>query len=259
MNFTSDYFSNAQKVIMGVIKDVRPELLANFGKIDTQTKEDKSIVTNLDKDIEIKLKKALNSFDSSVGLMGEEFGHEGSDKSYWLIDPIDGTEQFVRGLPGCRNILTFVDSDEAQFALIYRFSTDDLFIAQKDKPSTKNGKPVKLSERSLDRAWLEFSVNMQLEDGYKLYQKIRPAIAGITVHRDFLEIVEGKLEGMIVYKSAGSVWDYAPRALLIEGAGGRVTNVRSNRYDINERSMIAVTPHIYDPLEALAKEALLDA
>lgn len=255
MNFTEQYFANAQNIIMDVLHKVRPELMAAYGKVAEELKADKSVVTALDKSLEIKLKDALRKFDSAIGFWGEEHGREGNENSFWLIDPIDGTEHFIRGTTG-RNILTFIDGGEPLFALVYRFPTDDLFIAQKGQPTLKNGQPVKLSARPLSRAWLEFSVNMREADGYEIYKNLRPKIAGITVHRDFLEILEGGLEGYVVYKSGGQEWDYAPRALLIEGAGGRVTNVGSDSYDYRDKSLIATTPLIYDQVKRLVEEAL---
>lgn len=256
MNPTSDYFKGAQQAIMKLLTQVRPELLEHHGKIGYQTKDDQSIVTHLDKELELKIKDTLSSYDPAIGFWGEEHGKEGSSKSYWLIDPIDGTEAFVRGLSGCRNILTFVDNEQPLFALAYRFTTDDLFIAEKGRPTTKNGRPVKLSERSLERSWIEFSVNMQRPDGYKMYQNLRPKIAGITVHRDFLEMLEGGVEGLVVYKSAGEEWDYAPRALLIEGAGGRVSNIGSSEYDFHNKDLVATTSVIFDEVVGLLDKAL---
>ncbi|HET9850603.1 MAG TPA: inositol monophosphatase family protein [Candidatus Saccharimonadales bacterium] len=259
MNYTSGWFESAQKVIMGVLAEARPELLKFHGNITHELKADRSIVTRLDKELEIKIKDALKKYDGGVGFLGEEYGREGNEKSYWLVDPIDGTEHFTRGLPGARNLLTFIDKNQPQYALAYRFPTDDLFTAIAGRGTTKNGQKVTLSQRPLDRAWLEFSVNMRLSDGYAIYQKLRPKIAGITIHRDFLEILEGALEGIVVYKSAGQVWDYAPRALLIKEAGGKVTNFGKPDYDINDLSLVAVAPSIYEDLVSLLETVKVEA
>ncbi|OGL26076.1 hypothetical protein A3E49_02710 [Candidatus Saccharibacteria bacterium RIFCSPHIGHO2_12_FULL_49_19] len=256
MTFTSDYFRGAQKIIMDLLQEVRPEILRYHGKVEFETKSDKSIVTHLDKELELKLKDVLSAYDSKVGFWGEEHGKEGSAKSYWLIDPIDGTEALVRGLPGVRNILTFIDNDQPVYALAYRLTTDDLFIAERGMPTTKNGKVVKLSDRPLHRSWLEFSVNMRLPAGYVMYQKLRPRVAGITVHRDFLEILEGSLEGLVVYKSPGKEWDYAPRALMIEGAGGAAANIGSDHYDFHNTDLLATSPVVFDEVHKLLSEAV---
>jgi inositol-phosphate phosphatase/L-galactose 1-phosphate phosphatase/histidinol-phosphatase len=256
MNFTEQYFRDAEKILIDLFTDIRPELMKFHGNVLFETKEDKSIVTHLDKELEVKIKDILRNYDSSVGFWGEEHGKEGNQKSFWLIDPIDGTESLVRGLSGCRHLVTFIDNNQPQYALAFRFTTEDLFTAIKGKTTEKNGQPVRLSNRPIDRSWVEFSVNMQLPDGYDIYKAVRPKLAGITVHRDFLEILEAGIEGIIVYKSAGQEWDYAPRALLIEGAGGHVANIGKEGYDFRDKSLLAATPEVFEALVEVIDKAI---
>ena len=248
MKFDQQYFEQAEKIIIDTINAYKPELMANFGLVKAEFKADKSVVTSLDKALEQKLKAALSKFDSSVGFLGEEYGQEGNTSSYWLIDPIDGTESFIRGLPSCRNILTFVDNGQVQYALANRFVTDDLFTAVRGQGTKKNGRPTRVNDQPLSRAWIEFSVRMLEPDGYEMYQKLKPRIASITVHQDFLRILDGSIEGIIVYKSGGQIWDYAPRAFLISEAGGRVVNIGQTTYDIHNFNMIATNAVIFDEI-----------
>lgn len=256
MKFDNQYFQAAQDIILDVLRANREELLLYHGVINHETKSDNSVVTNMDKKLEVAIKDALRKYDAGVGFLGEEHGQEGDTHSFWLIDPIDGTESYIRGLSGCRNILTFVDGNEPIYALVNRFTTNDLFIAQRGHPTTKNGVPVTLSTRPLNRAWLEFSVDICDAKGYKIYQSIKPRVASLTLHHDFLEILEGAIEGIVVYHSGGDVWDYAPRALLVEGAGGRVTNIGSDKYDYKNKSLLATSPEIFDEITVLLSRAV---
>lgn len=256
MKFNDQYFAGAQKVIMGVLASARAQLMSEHGQIGFSLKADASVVTELDQELEHKLRDALQTFDSGVGFWGEEHGRRGNEESFWLVDPIDGTESFIRGLAGCRNMATFVSGGKAQYALIYRFTTDDLFVAMRGRGTTLNGHKTSVNKTDLKRSWLEFSVNLLQDDGYKIFQSLRPQIGGITVRHDFLEVVEGSLEGLIVYKSGGDVWDYAPRALLIEEAGGRVANVGKNTYDLFNRDFIATNAVIFEDVQKLLSEAI---
>lgn len=256
MKFTEQYFNDARDVIMGVIAGYKDELAAVHGRIDESLKPDNSVVTKLDKELEIKFKEALSKFDSSVGFWGEEHGQEGNEKTMWLIDPIDGTESFIRGLPACRNILTFVHDGQIEFALANRFTTNDLYTVIKGRPTLKNGQPVKLSSRSLNRAWLEFSINLLDPRGYEIYKNLKPQIATEVNEYDFLDVLDGRIEGLIVYKSLGNVWDYAPRAALINGAGGKVVNIGSDSYDFRKLDLIAVVPQIFDQVKETVEASL---
>lgn len=254
MNFTRQYFEDAQKVIIGVLDKSRPGLLENAGRISHEMKADNSIVTKLDKELEIKLKEALSKFDSTVGFWGEEHGREGSEKNYWLIDPIDGTEAFVRGLDSPRSVLSFVSNDEVEYSLAHRFITDDLYTAVTGSGTHKNGKRIKLSDRPLSRAWLEFSVKMLDPKGYAIYLELRPKIAGITNQLDFLEVLDGAVDGIVVYKSAGQIWDYAPRAHMIKEAGGRVANVGKSTYNIHDLDLVATNSIIFDEIHKILSD-----
>lgn len=239
---------------MGVLNSSRPELVSSSGRISHEMKDDKSIVTKLDKDLELKLKGALSHFDPSVGYWGEEHGKEGSEENFWLIDPIDGTEAFVRGLDSPRSVLSFVSNNQVEYSLAHRFMTNDLYTAMTGFGTHKNGKTIKLSDRSLGRAWIEFSVRLLDPKGYAMYQQLRPRISGITAHLEFLEVLDGAVDGIAVYKSQGQIWDYAPRAHLIKEAGGKVANIGKHTYDINDLDFVATNSVIFDEVHKILSD-----
>lgn len=251
MSFTKQYFKDAEGVVMGVLQAYKPELMKHYGKVETELKADTSIVTHLDKELELKIKAALNKFDAGVGTWGEEFGQEGDKKNYWLIDPIDMTEHFVRGDPDSRNLVTLIENDQPVLALAYVFAKDELYRAARGEGTTKNDRRLKMSDRPLERAWLEFSVNMMDPTGYKIYKTLRPHVAGLPQRYHFFDILEGVLDGLVVYKSRGAIWDYAPRALLIQEAGGRVANFDSDDYQIEDVHLIATNPVIFEDVRKI--------
>ncbi len=249
MKFTDDYFKTAEKVVFEVLTAWRPRLMEAHGKASYTLKSDASVVSEYDKALELELKAVLTKFDSGVGLVGEEDGRSGNSSTYWLIDPIDGTESFLRGMPGCRNMLTFVDGGRPEFALVYRFPSDDLFIARHGQGAFKNGQRLAVSQRTLDRSWVEISMNLLDQHAFEMFKKFRPQIAGLSIARDFLLVAEGILDGYILYGTGGGEWDFAPRALLIQEAGGRVANVGSPAYDLKITNMVASNAIIFDELQ----------
>jgi fructose-1,6-bisphosphatase/inositol monophosphatase family enzyme len=112
MEFTNDFFIQAQGVIERVFREFRQELLDASGSVASEAKADKTLVTHLDKKIESELKAALQAFHAAekldIGIEGEEFGAEGSRSTFWLIDPIDGTDAFIRGTSYFRNMATLI-------------------------------------------------------------------------------------------------------------------------------------------------------
>ena|SRR5438309_8433747 len=255
MDYTNDFFIQAQGVIERVFRSNRPAILAAHGKIEAEIKGDNTPVTQLDKDIEEELRAALLKFDSSIGLEGEEFGIEGSRETYWLIDPIDGTESFIRGLPFVRNMATLIDNGEPIFTVIYQPTMDQLFVAAKGEGTYKNGQKMQMVERPLKRSMVELHVPISKNGVAKMVAELQKSIFGYRIS-DFCYVAEGKVDALLVYGGGGGPWDYAPRALIIREAGGTVTNVGSDNYDFKINNMIASHPSIHDELQKIVTGAL---
>lgn len=256
MSFTSDFFVQAQAIIEGVFRSYREELISKSGNIETTLKADKTVVTELDKTIEKELRTKLLKFDDSIGLEGEELGIEGSRQTYWLLDPIDGTDSFVRGIPIYRNVATLINDGQAVFALVYRPATDELFVAADGEGTSKNGVPVHISMRPLKRSTLDIMGKLDDPDIQAAIRAIQPKSDGIRRTSDFLPVVEGKLDGQLSLNTHAGPWDFAPRALLIKEAGGRVANIGSSKYDFKINNFLATNPIIFDEVMELVVNAI---
>jgi len=246
MTFTADFYDQAQKAIMDTLQAVRPSLLESFGKDEYTFKSDQTVVTLLDKSIEHKLREELTKFDSSIGFCGEEMGNEGNDKTFWLIDPIDGTESFIRGIDIPRNMLTLIDGDKPVMTIVYKFITDELYTARAGQGAFCNGNPIHVSNRPIKRAWIEIGMKVSDPEVMDKFVKLSEHIEGYTMIRDFPFVATGKIDGYVGYKSGGGDWDYAPRALLVQEAGGRVANIGSDTYDYRNHNFLAANPVIFD-------------
>jgi len=246
-----EYFDKAEEAIMATLRAVQPKLMKAFGNVSYDSKSDTTPVTEFDKEVEVLLKDALKKVDSEAGFLGEEFGAEGSKENYWVIDPIDGTESFIRGLPTCRNQLAYISNNEVIYALVYRFPTDDLYTAHKGRGAFKNGKRINISKKPLQKCWLEMSLNLLDPESYDMFKRVRPEIAGMMVTRDYLLSIEGIVDGSICYGHEGGPWDFAPRILLAKEAGARVANVGKETCDFNERNLVYIHPDNFEELQKL--------
>lgn len=256
MQPTADFFVAAQACIEQVVRDYRPTILKAHGQIDPAIKPDATPVTEFDRQLEQQLRDALTNFDSSIGFEGEELGKSGNEETFWLIDPIDGTESFVRGLPFVRNIVTLIHDKQPVFTLVYRPITDELLIATKDGGAFNNGNPIHVSNRPLDRAWLDLSIPLLDNSAISLVQSIRPHINGFRTIGEFTYVAQGQLDGQLLYKAGGGPWDYAPRALLAIEAGGKVTNIGSDSYDFRNNDTLIANPVIFDDLMKLITKTI---
>ncbi len=248
---TDDFLDQAEKIIIQVLQAYKPELMAAYGKAEFETKADATVVTHLDKELEEKLRTALRGLDAGIGLLGEELGQEGSTDTYWTLDPIDGTEQFIRGLPTCKNLLSLVQNGQPVWAMMHMFARDEMWIARKGQGTFCNDKKVQMRYRPLERSWLDMSVNLFNPENIKKILNVRPHIAGYTIMRDSTLVIAGKIDGVLALDIKGGPWDYAPRQLLMTEAGAKIANIGSETYDFNNLSYLVSHPRNFDQLMAL--------
>jgi myo-inositol-1(or 4)-monophosphatase len=254
MKPTQEYLDQAEKLLMEVFHGYRPKLIDSFGSIQHSLKADHSVVTKLDVELETKIREALADFDPGVGVEGEELGKTGSRSTFWLVDPIDGTESFIRGLPLPRNIVTLIDDGEPVYALIYRFITDEKFTAIKNQGAKKNDQPLHVSNRPLDRAWINYSTALDDPKHLKKFLAVKKHVHELVNMKEFVNLATGAIEGVIWDNSAGGVWDYAPRGLLFKEAGAQVSNAGSEDFNYLDKTIIAAGPTIYPRLKQIYEE-----
>lgn len=256
--FTVDYCSSAIKVIQNVLDDVKPELMENYGQIGHDVKHDNTVVTRLDHEIEEKLKIALSKFDDTIPFVGEEGGLNLDSDTFWLVDPIDGTEHFVRGLPFCSNMVTLVVNYKPVLAIINMFTTDQLYTAIENKGAFCNGQRLRVSDVPMSRAILEFETNTVIPECLEKWIEVRKEIYGyvnfLSSGSGYSTTANGKIEGRIVMNGWGYPWDYAPGALMVSEAGGKVANIGSDNYDIRNLNLIAATPVVFDRLQEIVSK-----
>lgn len=134
------------QLVIDTFRSFRDTLIDAHGNIGHTHKSDYSQVTVLDIAVETDLKNKLSVAYPKIGFYGEETGQSGNSNTYWLVDPIDGTSSFVRGLPFCTNMAALIDDGEAIASVIYNFLTDDLYTANIGSGAFKNGERLQVNE-----------------------------------------------------------------------------------------------------------------
>ncbi len=245
---SKQFLDQAEKAITDALQAVRPELMASYGKVEFETKYDQTVVTHLDKSVEERLRETLRSLDPAIGIEGEEYGIEGNRDTYWLVDPIDGTEQFVRGIPSCKNLLALIDNGEIIWGLMYMFAKDEMWLARKGGGTTCNSELITMKHRPLNRCWLETSIDVHKPENLEAMKRARQKINGFTIMRDPGYVAAGKVDGILSLGAEGKVWDYAPRSILYTEAGARIANIGSKTYDFNNNDFLVAHADNFDEL-----------
>lgn len=216
-------------------------LLVNFGHISGyEIKESQSsIVTKADIDSEKAIIQMIQQKFPAHNTLGEETGFQNRGSEFtWVIDPLDGTSNFAAGIPWFGVIICLLKNSVPVLAGCYLPVQDLLYVAEKGKGATCNGKKIAVSEEpTLKNVLLAYSLDYSEEKRKtdqetkligRLVRNIRNLRSTNSVI-DFCYTAEGKLGGCM--NQTTKIWDIAGPALLIEEAGGKVTDINGNSFD----------------------------
>jgi myo-inositol-1(or 4)-monophosphatase len=247
----------ALQVAIDAAKEAGIELIKHYGRIESEVKSDSGnqagdVVTKLDRQTERFLSDQFKKFDPKIGFRGEEFGVENHADTTWLVDPIDGTSHFVRGIPFCTTMIALVRNGEVVMSVINDFVRDEVYWAVKGKGAFKDGNRIHVSNRPLKQAVLSFETRLENPENMEAYLKVREKAGGtvstVNCGFEFSLIASGKLDARITKDPYGYDWDYAPGTLIVKEAGGVVRNHGSDSYDFTNHEFIAANPVIFAEL-----------
>lgn len=238
-------------IAIDVAREAGRFIAPHFGKIEdikSKSKSPADIVTQFDIDAENLIARKLADRTPDFGFVGEESGSKNTGEKFWLVDPIDGTAHYVRGIPICTTMIALIDKGEVVVSVIYNFVTAEMFSASKNNGAKLNGKPLRVSERTLAESYISVESKLQDKKSIKKYLDVvgkTVLFHSITCGYEFALIAQGKLDGRICIDPYGANYDYAPGALLVKEAGGVVSNISKSTYDYKNHDFIATNPTIY--------------
>lgn len=240
--------------IIEVIRSTRALSLPNFGNVDVKEYKSQSAtdaVTEIDQKIEAYLKDELSKIMPDVTFVGEEFGGDRESQTFWLVDPIDGTGHYIRGIPFCTTMLALIHDDRVIFSAIYDFVNDDMYYAELGKGSFKNTDKISVSSRSTKQAYVSFEIKSHEEENKALVSEVRSRANLLNLlcsGYEFILVATGRIEARMVYDGFGKDYDFAPGALLVSEAGGVVKNFGSDSYNFKDLNFIASNKELYADL-----------
>jgi len=204
-------------------------IIRDFGeveKLQVSKKGPYDFVTKTDKYVEKILIEELSKIKKNYSFITEESGSiKNKDKdNIWIIDPIDGTTNFLHGIPHFAICIALKFKDELISGLIFDPIKDEMFFAEKDKGAYLNNQRLRVSKKSsLDDCL--FSSN---HEGIK-FSNLNMRYSGCAA-LDLAYVASGRLDGFFHNKI--NLWDIAAGALLVQEAGGIVNNI--NKFDKNK-------------------------
>lgn len=222
----STHQSSHSEFVVPLIRSLRDEIMQAYGQVSHSVKGNDTVVTEIDLKVEKHLTEALKKEFPDIGFHGEEHGRQGSQDVYWLIDPIDGTESYVRGLPGVTTIVALVEHGEVTQTYIYDPVTDIMYSAYKGMGAYENDKKIALVQRSIGRSLIAVSSGIPLRHPELMKQMKDAGLYYISQYYGAgckaAYVASGKIDGSIIQGKPGP-WDHAPARMLMQEAGAELT------------------------------------
>ena len=226
------------------------------GGVEVMTKPDDTPVTRADREAEQAIVEILGGAFPDHGVLGEEFGARGGRDPRWIVDPIDGTRNFVRGIPIWATLIGLEEHGEITVGVVYNPVSDELHTARRGGGAYRNGAPIRVStvadlgESFLIHASLGLLREGGYWDGFLRLVDATDRQRGFGDYLGYALLAEGKAE--IYAEMDLKPWDLAPCKLLVEEAGGRFTDF-DGRPTIYTGTALATNGRVHDAALALLK------
>jgi myo-inositol-1(or 4)-monophosphatase len=222
------------------------------------TKSHNDFVTEVDQAAEVAIIKTLLEAYPDHAILAEESGKEhGNQRSeyQWIIDPLDGTTNFIHGLPIYAVSIALAHRGVVQQAVVYDPTRNDLFHASKGRGAYLNDRRLRVSKRTrLKDALVGTGFPFRKGDNVKrylaLFETVIQQTAGVrrpgAASLDLCYVAAGYYDAF--FETGLSPWDVAAGSLIITEAGGLVGNFTGESDFLHQREVLAGTPKIYAQL-----------
>ncbi len=232
--------------------------LNRLHRLEVHAKGQNDFVSEIDMQAERDILETIRRSYPDHAVLAEETGaREGARDSEftWIIDPLDGTTNFLHGFPQFAVSIGIQRRDRMEHAVVYDPLRQEIFTASRGEGAQLDGRRIRVSqhvglERALIGTGFPYRTNLQLLDAYMaMFKAVTLATAGIrrpgAAALDLAYVAAGRLDGF--WEFGLSPWDTAAGSLLISEAGGLVSTLNGASY-LHGGHILAGTPKVYAPL-----------
>jgi myo-inositol-1(or 4)-monophosphatase len=244
----------------------------NFNRVDRLTIADKGkndFVTEVDRNAEAAIIAVLREKYPHHAILAEESGAQAGNEYQWVIDPLDGTTNFLHGIPQFAVSIALKVKGRLEIGVVYNPLNEEMFTASRGEGALLNDRKIRVTARKdLDGALLGTGLpyrDFRYLDHYTgMLKELMQATAGIrrpgSASLDFAYVACGRFDGF--WELGLSEWDFAAGALLVREAGGLVTDIAGGEKFLETGNVIAgsmkvhkamlrcIRPHLDDKLTA---------
>ncbi|MFN8284470.1 MAG: inositol monophosphatase family protein [Chitinophagales bacterium] len=248
---------SVQNKVMDIVKDVAAFIQSEIGTInnnDIETKSLNSLVTYVDKESEKKLVADLQQLIPSATFLTEENTIEQAAGEWqWIIDPLDGTTNFIHSIPVFGISVALKHNDEIVVGVVYEVNKNECFHAVKDNGAFVNGNKIAVTQTAqladtLIATGFPYYDFDRTENYLNTFRTLIKSTRGVrrlgAASIDLCYVACGRFDAFFEYSLAP--WDVAAGALIVKEAGGKVTDFSGNNNWLFGKEIIACNTEIAD-------------
>lgn len=258
-----------KEVAVKAAKEAGNMLMKHIGKHTILSIQNGHPTTKEDKEVEAKVIGILKSAFPNHGILGEELGEQHTVSEYkWIIDPIDGTNNYIEGRDTFSVSIALEHKGEVILGVVYLPKRNEMFIAEKGKGATLNDKNITIGNKTdLSMAKINFSIYSEGESGFlEIKNRVLKAIPTLkylgpsnvdpvfgkgSMAAEFCYLACGRIDGLIRLKQ--KPWDVAAGQLIAAEAGAKMCNFEGEKCSIYEGDYIAANPKLLTKIMELIK------
>jgi len=244
-------------------------ILRNVDKLDrikVEVKAQNDFVSKVDIKAEEVIIETLKKAYPTHGIIAEESGRDNEDSEYqWIIDPLDGTTNFLHGFPQYAVSIGLQHKGRMEVGVVFDPVKNELFTAARGDGAQLNGKRLRVTDKkgisgTLLGTGFPFKQPQHLDTYLATFKAVHPQVAGIrragSAALDLAYVAAGRLDGF--WEIGLNSWDMAAGVLLIREAGGIVTDFSGDGKYLETGNVIAASSKVYPALYETIKPHLTD-
>ncbi len=244
--------------------DTALRYINRVGDIEVRSKARNEFVTQVDQAAEAAIIDSIRERYPHHAIIAEESGNHPGDEFVWIIDPLDGTTNYIHGFPVFSVSIALKVRDQLEVGVVYDPCRQELFTVTRGGGAQLDGRRIRVSawpglEGSLIGTGFPYRSNTEWLPKYMpMLQAVMENTAGVrrpgSAALDLCYVAAGRLDGF--WEFGLSPWDIAAGVLMIREAGGRVASLTPGKDVLETGNVIAGSPRVYDALHRLLEPHL---